>query len=271
MYFAYQGKRKMNYEVHGEGKPLVILNGLMMSTKSWEPFLEELTRYNQVILVDFLDQGQSERITDIEYSHDIHVDSLHDLLQFLELEKVSIFGVSYGGEVALQFALRYPNMTDKLLLFNTAAKTSYWFTELGNSWASALGDPLRYYLAAIPSVYSPKFFDEHEEWVEAHKEKLVEVFVDPMFIDSMKRLINSSQGYDVSNRLGDITAPTLIVASEYDHVTPYYEQKYLHKHIKNSELVYLPDSGHALLFEHPNLMISLMLGFLLTEHHDYKL
>ena len=57
--FFYEGKR-VYYEVHGdEGQPLVILNGIMMSTASWKSFIPNFSRNNVAILVDFLDQGQS--------------------------------------------------------------------------------------------------------------------------------------------------------------------------------------------------------------------
>ena len=53
----------IHYEVYGEGKPLIILNGIMMSTNSWVIFKDAFSKNNQLILVDFLDQGQSCRMT----------------------------------------------------------------------------------------------------------------------------------------------------------------------------------------------------------------
>ena len=55
--------RKVYYEVHGNaGEPIVILNGIMMSTASWKPFIDTMSRQNHLILVDFFDQGQSARM-----------------------------------------------------------------------------------------------------------------------------------------------------------------------------------------------------------------
>ena len=53
-YFEYQGKN-VYYETHGEGKPLILLNGIMMSTKSWGIFKEAFSANNRLILLDFLD------------------------------------------------------------------------------------------------------------------------------------------------------------------------------------------------------------------------
>ena len=96
--FLYEGK-KVYYEVHGEsGQPLVILNGIMMSTASWKSFIPNFSRDNIVILVDFLDQGQSERMT-TPYNHEIQVNVLEALLDLLPYERYNVMGISYGGEI----------------------------------------------------------------------------------------------------------------------------------------------------------------------------
>ena len=59
MFFEFKG-HKVFYEVDGKGKPLIITNGIMMSTKSWIYCLETMTPLFQVIRVDFFDQGQSD-------------------------------------------------------------------------------------------------------------------------------------------------------------------------------------------------------------------
>ena len=59
----YLDGKKVYYEVHGEeGDILIILNGIMMSTASWGMFVKALSRKRRLVLVDFFDQGQSERL-----------------------------------------------------------------------------------------------------------------------------------------------------------------------------------------------------------------
>lgn len=117
----------------GEGKPILLLNGIMMSTKSWGPFLNSFSNSNKLIRVDFLDQGQSTRLKGY-YEHDIQVEVTHALVLHLKLESVSIIGISYGGEVALEYAIKYPEFVDRLVLFNTAAYTTPWLRDIGRSW-----------------------------------------------------------------------------------------------------------------------------------------
>lgn len=269
MFFEVNSK-KVYYEVHGQGKPILILNGIMMSTKSWIQFIEPFTQFNQLILVDFLDQGQSDKLQD-GYDHTVQVEVVAKLVDHLGLDKVNIYGVSYGGQIALQVALKYPEKIDKLCLFNTSDETSYWLSEVGHAWNAAAGDGEAYYLTTIPIIYSPKFFNENREWMENRKRILTDVFNTKTFIESMVRLTKSSENYDVSQRVHEIEHQTLIVGCEYDFVTPYYQQQQLHSKLRNSHLVFVPESGHALMYEKPNLFVSLVLGFMNNNKVEYSL
>ena len=269
MTFTFNNKQ-VYYEVHGQGKPLIILNGIMMSTKSWAQFIEPFTQFNQLILFDFLDQGQSEKVTQ-QYDHSLQVDVVIALLEHLNLGKVNVYGVSYGGQIALQVALKRPDLIDKMCLFNTSDETSYWLSEVGHAWNKATHDGEAYYLTTIPIIYSPKFFNENREWMENRKKILVDVFSNQDFIDSMVRLTKSSEPYNVSDQVHKIKHETLIVGCEYDFVTPYYQQELLHEKLENSNLVFVPDSGHALMYEKPTLFVSLVLGFINNNKTEFTL
>lgn len=270
MYFRLKNGKKLYYEVHGEGKPLVLLNGIMMSTVSWKEFVAPLSASNRLILIDFLDQGQSDKMEEA-YSHDVQVNALSELLDNLCDEPFSLFGISYGGEIALQYALKHEQNIEKLLLFNTCMQTSYWLEEVGNAWNKSAGDPEAYYLSTIPYIYSPIFFNKNREWMEKRKETLLEVFSHRPFIDSMIRLTDSSLNYDVSKEVRNLTVPTLIAGCEYDFVTPFYQQKKLNAALPKSELLYVPDSGHALMYEKPVLFTSLIKGFIACNKMEFTL
>ena len=158
-----------------------------------------------------------------------------------------------------------------MFLSNTCANTSDWLEEVGNAWNEAAHSGLSYYLTTIPFIYSPKFFIENKEWMDNRKKILVQLFEDKEYIKSMKILTNSSVGYDVRDRLGQIKIPTMILGCEYDFVTPFYQQRELKENIANSQLVYINDSGHAIMYEKPSLFTSLVLGFVNTTKIIYNL
>lgn len=262
MFFKFKDYN-IYYEVHGTGEPLLILNGIMMSTKSWGFFLPALSKNNRIILVDFLDQGQSSKC-EIDYDHAIQVELVVALLDHLKLERVNLFGISYGGQIALQVCLVAPKRVAKLCLSNTSYETSDWLREIGHGWNAAASDGYQYYLTSIPIIYSPHFFNSRIEWMKNRERVLVDVFNDKAFIEAMVRLTKSSENYQIKDRVHLIEHQTLIIGSEFDFLTPFFQQQALHQKLKRSELVFVPQAGHALMYEKPNLFVSLLLGFL--EH-----
>ena len=270
-YFNFKEK-KVYYETFGQGKPIVLLNGIMMSTLSWQVFKEVLSANNQLILVDFLDQGRSDKMEHTPYTQHIQVEILKALFDELNLTKVNLVGISYGGEVALEFSVKYEEYVDKMVLFNTTAKTTPWLKDIGVAWNRSAGDPLGYYCTTIPVIYSPKFYNEKSEWMNNRKAVLTEkVFNQKPFMDSMVRLTESADNHDVTKELPQIKTPTLIVSCENDYITPMPEQKLLHELISNSELVVLPSTGHGSMYERPVLFITLVLGFINMTQKEFQI
>ncbi len=265
--------RNVYYDVQGEGKPILILNGIMMSTRSWEPFVPSLTSNNQLIRLDFIDQGQSDRLENSEYTQSIQVDVIESLLKELKLIKVSIVGISYGGEVAILFAAKFPSKVDRMVLFNTTPYTSPWLAEIGKQWI-AIGktrDGATYYKATIPVIYSPSYYEARLDWMKKREAFLLPIFSNPAFLDAMERLTKSAESFDARHELHQITAPTLIVAADEDYLTPIANQKALKQAIPNAEMVILPGVGHASMYEKPLIFMTLVLGFINTKDTTYTI
>lgn len=253
------------YEVYGTGKPLLILNGIMMSTLSWKPFIDSLSQNNQLILMDLLDQGQSSKLVGHIYNQDIQVEAVKCLIETLNLKDLALFGISYGGEVAIKLASSYPDLVGRCLFFNTTAYTSEWLKEIGRAWNLASSDPESYYATTIPVIYSPQFYTRKIEWMSNRKKTLLQVFSNPDFISAMVRLTNSANDLDERANLSKIKCPCLVVGCEHDSITPFSNQVELSKGLLNAQLVHVPDSGHALMYEKPILFTSLVLGFVFTS------
>lgn len=258
--------KKIYYEVYGEGEPLIILNGIMMSHLSWELFIPQLSKDKKLILIDFFDQGKSAKLEGVNYKHDIQVEALKALIDHLNIKKANIFGISYGGEIALQFAIKYQEYVNKLLLFNTASYTTPWLKDIGRGWINAAKtyNPETYYNVTIPYIYSPLFYTQNYEWMEKRKALLHGVFTKD-FLNAMNRLTESSEGYDIRNRIKEIEVDTLVVGADYDYITPLVEQEYIHNNIKGSQFMVIKNCGHASMYEKPNEFVALVNGFLSIE------
>ena len=266
---SIQGKN-MYYEVHGEGEPLVILNGIMMSTGSWTSFIDVFSKDNKLVLVDFIDQGQSDKAEDL-YSQDLHVEMLNELFQKLNIEKLHLLGISYGGEVAQRFALKYEEKLLSLILANTTCYTSKILKDIGEGWihSAKTYDGSKFFKATMPYIYSPEFYEENIIWLH-EREKAFEQATKEEWYEGFIRLVRSAEGLDLRDQVEKIKVPTLIMSSEYDATTPIRYQEELQKKIVDSKLVVIKGSGHASMYEKPYEFTSIVMGFIKTSNEKIK-
>jgi pimeloyl-ACP methyl ester carboxylesterase len=267
--FQYRNKT-VYYESHGSGEPILLLNGIMMSTKSWASFIENFSQNNRLILVDFLDQGQSGRMTEA-YGHEIQRGLVGALLDHLGLKTVNICGISYGAEVGLGFAVEHPERVRRLVLFNGAARTAPLLADIGHAWneAAKLEGGLAYYLAAIPVIYSDTYYERQKEWMARRQETLVPYFAKPEVKEPLIRLTNSSESFNVVDKLSRLDMPVLVVSAEKDYLIPLREQETMLKGIKSAHHVVLSDCGHASMYEKPLLFCTLVLGFVNAARTEF--
>jgi pimeloyl-ACP methyl ester carboxylesterase len=258
--FDFEGT-PIYYETYGEGEPLLILNGIFMSCVSWKEFVPAFSKYNRLLLLDLADQGQSGKL-DHEYTQELQERVCIAFLDHLGLKAVSLCGISYGGEVALRVAGRHPERVQRLVLSNTAAYTSDWLRDIGHSWEYAMNshDGHAFFKACIPVVYSPKFYEANYAWAQNREELFVKYFA-PEVYDAFARLTRSAETHDERSRLPDITAPTMVISSEFDYVTPLDNQKEIVSLIQGAGHVMIPGAGHAAMYEKPTEFASLVLGF----------
>ena len=261
MFIPFENKQ-IFVECHGEGPPIIMLNGIMMSTPSWRPFIPALSKHNKLILLDLLDQGQSTKMSE-NFDITLQADVVKHVLDALQIPKASVAGISYGASVAMHFAIKYPNYVDKLALFNCIAHTSPWIAAIGESWKLARATPEAYYYATIPIIYSMDFYNKNLDWIEARKAFLIQnVFNNQDFLNAMDRLINSAANHDVREGLNRITAKTLLVGATEDYLTPIAEQKFIREQIPSAELAIMHGCGHAAMYEQPDVFTALLTGFI---------
>lgn len=111
------------YNKIGEGEPLLILHGIFGSGDNWATLARQLAEENNlaVYLVDQRNHGRSPHFSD--FSYDLMVADLLELIVSLGLEQISILGHSMGGKVAMKFALKYPKYLKKLIVVDMALRS----------------------------------------------------------------------------------------------------------------------------------------------------
>ncbi|MDI1324308.1 MAG: alpha/beta fold hydrolase [Algoriphagus sp.] len=111
---------KLNYRKVGEGKPLVILHGLFGSADNWFSIARELDKEFTMYLVDQRNHGDSPHAD--EWNYDVMVEDLEELLNEEGLDKAYLMGHSMGGKTVMNFALKYPERVEKLIVADIAPR-----------------------------------------------------------------------------------------------------------------------------------------------------
>jgi pimeloyl-ACP methyl ester carboxylesterase len=251
---------------YGEGEPLLVINGTSQSLGFWaEPAMVWAARH-RVITYDLRGMGGSER-----GSGDITVASLAadalGLLEALGIDRAHVLGYSLGSAVAQECALAAPDRIASLVLYCTWARTDGFqramLTGLAHPWRT--GD-LEAALVALGVAFSPQLLDDPEFGT------LIEQLL-PLFPSTEQQIRTCAEQWDADlahdtlDRLGDITAPTLVIAGEQDLLTPQWHGRQVADAIPGARhhLFTGPGSSHALGVERAEEFMPMIAGFLAEQ------
>jgi pimeloyl-ACP methyl ester carboxylesterase len=120
---------KMYYEIHGTGRPLVLIHGAFMTVEAWGDVLTELAKTRRVIALELQGHGRTADI-DRPFSYEQFADDVAALMRRIGIDKADVLGYSLGGGVALQAAIRHPEMIDKLVVISGTYRTDGWYPEV---------------------------------------------------------------------------------------------------------------------------------------------
>ena len=252
------------YELHGpESAPVLVLNNgiIMNAASSWVFQSKALSAHYRVLQYDCRGQGQSDH-PEGKYSMEIHADDLSSLLDALDIETAHLAGISYGGEVAQAFVLKYPQKVRSLTLIDTVSQVGAELRLVIQSWIDALqtGDPLVFFNATIPWNFSPAFISNNSALLEDAKKRYGQ-----LDFPSIIRLCEAFLNLDFTSRLGSIKQPTCIMVGELDLLKGPRYAEILRKGIPHAEYHIIKGSGHASCWENPEAFNGILLGFLAKQ------
>jgi len=249
----------LNYELNGDGLPVVFINGLTMDLNGWYYQVPPFSQRYRVLRYDCRGQGQSDK-PDMDYTQEMHADDLNRLMDRIGFDRSHIIGLSNGGMIAQHFALEYPQKVGALVLVDTCSYIDTLLELILKAWIKATevgGSELRYDVA-LPVLFAESFVRKNLESILGMRE--INIRNNPP-----KPIINLARGclkHDINNRISEITAPSLIMVGEEDILVPQKYSKVLHEKIKNSTLVTMKDCGHVPPIEKPEEFNEIVLNFL---------
>lgn len=253
------------YEYFQEKTPrgtIAFLNGVMASTRSWEDYIIFFKKIGYSILLhDFRGQLKSGK-PDEDISFKAHTADLSTLLKELGINRAILVGTSYGGEVALHFAARHPEIVSELIIIDSVSEIDPLMTTVISSWITAAetGKGEIFYRHALPWLYSSNFIRSNAKMLK-EREKMMMSLPDDYFTGQIQ-LYRTFLTLDITSEIQQIFCPALIICGEDDILKPPSFSKLIAKNIKESELVIIPNCGHVAIFEKPGEIKTLITGFL---------
>ncbi|WP_102126501.1 alpha/beta fold hydrolase [Deinococcus planocerae] len=253
------GGTGLHAEVEGSGPPLVLLHGHTLDRRMWEGQLGAFARHFTVIRVDLRGYGRSGPPTaDFRYS-----DDLHAVLTHLGVDRAHVLGLSLGGNVALEFALRHPGMTDHLVLAATSLRGFPPHPEVALSLAE-VGEVAR----SDGVVAGRERWLAHPLFAAARSRPEVAGHLARLTRDysgwHWQKNVSPSQWLDaeVYRRLEDIAAPTLILVGERDVPQNREIARTLARRLPHARLSVFGGVGHMLNLEASGVFTAQVLDFL---------
>ncbi|MDN5299312.1 MAG: hypothetical protein PWP51_1865 [Clostridiales bacterium] len=258
------------YEVKGDttsNRTVAFFNGVMASTSSWDalwPIFEKLGY--RIILHDFKGQLKSDK-PEGPYTFESHCKEAYALFQYLDVQKVHIIGTSYGGEIAMKFAIQYPEMTESISIIDSVSEIDAVMKTFLDSWSMLcdLDDGEKFFWGMLPSIYGPTFIKENMSMLEERAKALNKVPKD--YFTGQKILYDTFlKDADFTDELSQIGCPSLIICGEEDLLKRPVFSRILADKISGAEFALLPDCGHVAIFEKPDVLRSLLAGFILKQN-----
>jgi pimeloyl-ACP methyl ester carboxylesterase len=254
----------MHYDVVGTGDPVLLIAGLSMPGAMWAPQGKALGQQFRVITFDNRGVGETDLPPEPVYTMAQLADDAAALLRQLKLTRTHVVGVSMGGTIAQELALRHPELVRSLVLVSTWAKADARFIQVIESWmslASRVPIEERYRHVFFPWVFSPAFFEKKDNVESAFRGALAYPHqTKAEAIERQARGIFAWNGARVS-RLGAIKVPTLVVAGKDDILTPPDFARALAKLIRRARLSLMP-GGHSLILEQADTFNRTLVRFL---------
>ena len=235
----------LNYQTRGAGEPLILIMGLGADGSVWELHAQAYEQHFRCILMDNRGAGLSDK-PDGPYTTEMMADDTAGLMEALGIGKARVAGISMGGAIAQNLALRYPDKVQSMVLVSTWAQCDTYTKIVFEHFKKmrAASDPGDFVELLQLWIYAP-------DYMEAHHDELIQAQQDAReAANSMPQHAFDAQcdaciTHDTLENLDKIQVPTLITIGEADIFTPYHFSKTLHDKISGSELMILEGVGHA--------------------------
>lgn len=256
-----RGDVRIYYEQSGHGDPLLLVQGLGYDHLPWTWLRASLEAHFRTIVFDNRGAGRSDK-PEGSYTIEELSDDVARLLDHLQIDRASLFGVSLGGYVCQMFALEHPHRLGRLVLGCTYMTGDPDRIQMPASTLELLmtreGTPEQIARRGLSAAFSDSFPSEHPDIFEQLVSWRVE---NPIPLHGYMGQLNAGLAFDIEDRISHIPA-CLIIHGDADGVVPIPRAHELHSSIPGSTLHVLPSVGHLFFIERVEETANLILDFI---------
>lgn len=256
---------ELEYEVQGAGPPLVLIHGAQGDRSMFSAIAPLFAVHCCVLTFDQRGSGQSEK-PDMEYSIAMLADDTAALMGHVGFASAHIIGVSMGGMIAQEFALRHPQKTRALVLGCTTPGGPQVVPLSGGALARAYStQPMSAEergRALAEACFTKGYIDTHPEVIPAMIEARRQRPIDPV---ALGHRMKAAQAHDTYDRLPQITTPTLVITGKDDVLISWENSRILAERIPGARYVLLEPAGHIFWVEQKEKALNEILTFLQTN------
>jgi 3-oxoadipate enol-lactonase len=252
----------MFYVEAGTGDPLVLVMGFGGDHLAWALQIPAFAGRYRVIALDNRGVGQTDA-PDIPYTTPMMADDTVGLLDALGIERAHVCGVSMGGMIAQEIALRHPARVRTLQLHATLARPDAYMKALVEAWRKvriALGHEEAARVLAL-WLFAPCSYEERPEFVELVLQNAL-ANPHPQSLTGYLRQGDAVLGHDTLERLDQLRCPTLVSVADQDVLVPPRFSHAIAQRVPGAELKTIADAGHAYLWEKADAFNAMCLEFL---------
>ena len=242
------GNINLNYNVYGDGEPLLLIMGFGMPGDAWLPSLPFFGGFKSIYF-DNRGTGLSDK-PEGPYTVEDMADDASNLLRALGIARAKVFGVSMGGMIAQELTLRHPEQVVKVVLGCTmpggplAKMAGPEVVEMLMSGSKLMTtDPEKGFDIMMPALMPPEFIAAHPEL----KAMLVAAarMMPPTPPETADRAMAGIATFNAFDRLSQIKCPVMIVHGDADVLVPPENAHLIKSKIAHAELYMIPGAGHA--------------------------
>jgi proline iminopeptidase len=245
------------YTRRGIGVPCLVMHGGLGFDHTYLRGLDIVEDVLDLVYYDHRHNGRSGRPPLETVTHAQLADDAEGLRQHLGFGKVAVLGHSYGGFIAQEYALRYPDAVSHLILVDTAPAFNYGEEIMNNAVARGATPAMLEALTASSSddeamrsmikLILPLYFSRYQPTYDA---VLIDMIVCAALEGQQEKMLST---YNTLPRLHEISCPTLVLVGRDDFICPPSQAQLMHEHIPHSQLVVFEHSGHFPWIEEPAL------------------